>query len=316
MPHLADTWPTTAEPLPRKVCEQDYWDTWYEHPDRNFEWQDGQLQEVPVSDWLTGQVSLWLIELLLHYLRRDPAAELFLFEMGFRLALPGGKVSIRKPDLGLVLRDNPVQGRDRDNRYRGIPDLLIEALSDSTAANRRRDEVIKKGEYAAVGVPEYYILHHESDRLAFYTRAASGLYVPMLPQDGVIHSRVLPGFRFRPADLLRRPSTTTLRDDPVYRDFVHPEWRAAEALAEQVRETAEAQVAEERRARAAAEAQAVAESRARAAAEIQASEEHQARAAAEARAADEGRARTAAEAEVARLKALLLQQRGPDRDGS
>ena len=46
----------------------------------------------------------------------DPAAELFLFKMGFRLALPGGKVSIRKPDLGLVRRDNPVQGRDRDNR--------------------------------------------------------------------------------------------------------------------------------------------------------------------------------------------------------
>ena len=288
MPHLADTWPTTAEPLPRQVREQDYWDAWYEHPDGNFEWQDGHLQEVPVSDWLTGQVSLWLIELLLHYLRRDPAAELFLFEMGFRLALPGGKVSIRKPDLGLVLRDNPVQGRDRENRYRGIPDLLIEALSDSTAANRRRDEVIKKGEYAAVGVPEYYILHHESDRLAFYTRAASGLYVPMLPQDGVIHSRVLPGFRFRPADLLRRPSTTRLRDDPVYRDFVHPEWQAAEALAEQAmhaREAAEAQVAEAHRARIAAEAQA----------------------------AQEQRARIAAEAEVARLKALL-QSRGPDLD--
>jgi Uma2 family endonuclease len=286
MSHLADPWPTTAEPLPRQVREQDYWDAWYEHPDGNFEWQDGQLQEVPVSDWLTGQVSLWLIELLLHYLRRDPAAELFLFEMGLRLALPGGKVSIRKPDRGLVLRDNPVQGRDRDNRYRGIPDLLIEALSDSTAANRRRDEVIKKGEYAAVGVPEYYILHHESDRLAFYTRAASGLYVPMPPQDGVIHSRVLPGFRFRPADLLRRPSTTTLRDDPVYRDFVHPEWQAAEALAEQAMQAREA-------------------------AETQAAEEQRARIAAEAQAAQEQRARTAAEAEVARLKALL-QQRGPD----
>ena len=148
--------------------------------------------------------------------------------------------------------------------------------------------MIKKGEYAAVGVPEYYILHHDSDRLAFYTRAASGLYAPMLPQDGVIHSRVLPGFRFRLADLLCRPSTTTLRDDPVYRDFVHPEWQAAETVAEQAthaRQIADAQVAEEHRARITAEAQA----------------------------AEEHRARTAAEAEVARLKALL-QQRGPDRD--
>ncbi|MEA1053115.1 Uma2 family endonuclease [Lamprobacter modestohalophilus] len=233
MSQLAIPWPDTAEPLPSSVSEQAYWERWYEHPDLNLEWCDGRLEEVPVSDLLTAQVYYWLLELLLHYLRHHPAARIIGLETGFRLALPDGKVSIRKPDLGFIHRDNPFHGADTDNRYLGIPDLVIEALSDSGSANRRRDEVIKKGEYAAVGVREYFILHHNPERLAFYTLAASGVYVPIPPQQGVIHSRVFPGFRFRRADLQRRPSTAELRKDPIYADFIHPEWQQAEAVAEQ-----------------------------------------------------------------------------------
>lgn len=255
MSHLAYTWPASSEPsasplLPSSVTEQAYWAEWYEHPDLNLEWHEGRLEEVPVSDQLTVQVYFWLLELLLHYLRRHPDAQILALETGFRLALPDGKVSIRKPDLGFIHRDNPVQRADTERSYTGIPDLLIEALSDSTPANRQRDEVTKKGEYAAVGVREYYILHHDPACLAFYTRAASGLYVPIPLQEGVIHSRVFPGFRFRRADLQRRPSTAELRKDPIYADFIHPEWQQAEVVAEQ----AQLQVEQERRRREAAEA--------------------------------------------------------------
>ncbi|MBK5940570.1 Uma2 family endonuclease, partial [Halochromatium roseum] len=244
MSHLAYTWPASSEPsasplLPSSVTEQAYWAEWYEHPDLNLEWHEGRLEEVPVSDQLTVQVYFWLLELLLHYLRRHPDAQILALETGFRLALPDGKVSIRKPDLGFIHRDNPIQRTDTERSYTGIPDLLIEALSDSTPANRQRDEVIKKGEYAAVGVREYYILHHDPACLAFYTRAASGLYVPIPLQEGVIHSRVFPGFCFRRADLQRRPSLTELRKDPIYAQFVLPEWREAEAVAEQARAIAE-----------------------------------------------------------------------------
>jgi Uma2 family endonuclease len=253
MSTLADTWPGAPERPPERVSEQAYWDHWYEHPDYNLEWNDGRLEEVPVSDALTGQVYFWLLELFLHYLRRHPVARPFALETGFRLTLPDGKVSIRKPDLGFVHVDNPIQGEGTDNRYVGIPDLIIEALSDSSAANRRRDEVIKKGEYAAVGVREYYILHHKPERLAFYTGAPSGSYVPILPQQGVIHSHVFPGFRFRRADLQRQPSTTELRTDPVYAEFIHPEWQQAEAIATQARALAEQAQAQAEQAQAQAE---------------------------------------------------------------
>ena len=281
MSSLANRWPDT--PAPSVVSEQAYWETWYEHPDVNLEWNDGRLEEVPVSDLLTIQVYYWLLELLLHYLRRHPVAQILGLETGFRLALPNGKVSIRKPDLGFIHRDNPIQPAETDNRYLGIPDLVIEALSDSTAANRRRDQVIKKGEYAAVGVREYYILHHDPECIAFYTTTASGVYVPIPPQEGVIRSRVFPGFRFRRADLQRRPSTNALRGDPIYADFIHPEWQQAEAVAEQARAIAE-------------QAQAQAEQ-----AQVQAEQ-------AQAQAEQERRQREAAEARVAELETLLAQR--------
>ncbi|MCF7980129.1 MAG: Uma2 family endonuclease [Chromatiaceae bacterium] len=322
MSHLAYTWPASSEPsesplLPSSVTEQTYWAEWYEHPDLNLEWHEGRLEEVPVSDQLTVQVYFWLLELLLHYLRRHPDAQILALETGFRLALPDGKVSIRKPDLGFIHRDNPIQRADTERSYTGIPDLLIEALSDSTQANRQRDEVTKKGEYAAVGVREYYILHHDPASLAFYTRAASGLYVPIPLQEGVIHSRVFPGFRFRRADLQRRPSLTELRKDPIYAHFVLPEWREAEAVAAQARaiaeqaqtqaEQARAQAEQERHRREVAEAQANEERQQR-------QQERQQREAAEARADEERKQRQqerqqreAAEARLAELEALLAQ---------
>ncbi|WP_295542314.1 Uma2 family endonuclease [uncultured Thiohalocapsa sp.] len=198
MSSLANRWPDTPAPLPAVVSEQAYWETWYEHPDVNLEWNDGRLEEVPVSDLLTTQVYYWLLELLLHYLRRHPVAQILGLETGFRLALPDGRVSIRKPDLGFIHRDNPIQRAETDNRYLGIPDLVIEALSDSTAANRRRDEVIKKGEYAAVGVREYYILHHDPEHLAFYTTTAGGVYVPIPPPGRGDPFAGLPGISLPP----------------------------------------------------------------------------------------------------------------------
>ena len=150
--------------------------------------------------------------------------------------------------------------------------LCIEALSDKKRADSERDAVVKNAEYAAGGVPEYYILHREPGRQAFFTRTAVGVYAPLAPAEGVIRSRVLPGFAFRLTDLCRRPDHDTLRDDPVYRAFVVPGWQEAErrAAAEgQAREAAERRAqAETSRADTAQAALRQAEARARAAEEV------------------------------------------------
>jgi Uma2 family endonuclease len=288
----------------RWVSEEEYWCEYYLDSDVHYEWNHGRLEEKPVSDYETITVYQWFMALLSHFLRVHPIAKLEALEMGFRLPLPTGTV-IRKPDLGVVRHDNPQPLLPLDCSYHGVFDLCVEALSDQEQRGIERDTVIKKAEYAAGGVPEYYILHREPECLAFFTLAASGLYVPIEPQDGVIRSRVLPGFQFRLADLGRRPEHETLRADPVYADYVLPGWRVAEELAaaETQRADAEAARADGEAARAAAEAQRAAAEAQRADAEAQrAAAEAQARQAAEQRAAQETK-RAEAEAQRAAAEA-------------
>ncbi|MEA3641419.1 MAG: Uma2 family endonuclease [Lamprobacter sp.] len=240
---LAGVEPTSADG--RLVSEDEYWQDWYDGADLSYEWNNGRLEEKPVSDFETFQVYLWFLELLRHYLRLQPVGKLVALEMGFRLSLRSGTV-IRKPDLAVVLDSNPVALDLTDSSYHGVFDLCVEALSTEKPAYVHRDLVVKKAEYAAGGVPEYYVLHREHGNLAFYGRTRGGVYSP-LPIEGsgderLVRSRLLPGFQFRINDLIRRPDLDAIRRDPIYSDFVLPEWTQAEqaqARAEQARALAE-----------------------------------------------------------------------------
>jgi Uma2 family endonuclease len=289
----------------RRVSEAEYWRDYYDESDIHYEWNNGILEEKPVSDFETLAVYWWFMALLGHYLRVHPIGRIVCLEMGFRLPLPTGTV-IRKPDLAVLRHDNPVTPRPLDASYRGVFDLCVEALSDQKRRGIERDTLVKKADYAAGGVPEYYILHREPARLDFFIRAPGGLYVPLEPEDGVIHSRVLPGLRFRVDDLIRRPAHDTLRDDPVYADYVLPGLRAAEerAAAEARRADDAARRADDATRRATLEAQArqAAEQRATQAAERAASE-------ALARQAAEREAQEARQA-LARLQARLAGRAG------
>jgi hypothetical protein len=232
----------------RRVSEEEYWLHYYLEPDIHYEWNDGRLEEKPVSDYATYLVYEWLTVLLRHFLKAHPVARMVALEMGFRLPLPH-KTVIRKPDLGVVRNDNAQRLLPLDVSYHGVFDLCIEALSDKERRGIERDEVSKKAEYAAGGVPEYYILHREKEHTAFYARAPGGVYRAIPPVDGIIRSRALPGFQFRESDLRRQPEDETMRDDPVYAGFVLPKWRETEQRAEDAEQRAEA----ERKAREAAE---------------------------------------------------------------
>ncbi len=271
----------------RLVSEGEYWRTYYFESDIHYEWNDGRLEQKPVSDFETYLVYEWFGELLRCFLRRHPIASTIALEMGFRLPLPR-KTVIRKPDLGVVRKDNPQPLLPLDCSYRGVFDLCIEALSDKERAGIERDTRTKRNEYAAGGVPEFYVLHRTRAHQHFFALdPARGVYVPIQPVEGVVRSRVLPGFRFRIADLERRPPLETLRSDPVYSDFVLPGWTQAE---QQARTEAE---------------RAKTEALARVAAEQRARDEAAARREAEERADREARAREALQAELRRLEALL-----------
>jgi Uma2 family endonuclease len=221
----------------RLVSEAEYWADYYSHPDFSYEWNNGRLEERPVSDYAQFRLYVWFLSLLKDFLHVHPIARMVGLELGFRLALPQ-KVTIRKPDLGVVLNTNSVPLADKDRSYRGVFDLCIESLSDSSKKDVERDTVVKKQEYAAAGVAEYYILDENGRDTVFY-ELRNGLYVPLPQRDGVIRSRVLPGFQFRLADLYRLPEPPDMIDDSVYQGFVSPFLRAERVRAEEAEAHAE-----------------------------------------------------------------------------
>jgi len=221
----------------RFVAEEEYWADYYNHPDFSYEWNNGYLEEKPVSDFAQFRLYVWFLALLKDFLYVHPIARMIGLETGFRLALPI-KTTIRKPDLGIVLDSNPIPLGDKDRSYHGIFDLCIESLSDSSKNDVERDTVVKKQEYAAGGVSEYYILDEQGGETAFY-QLRNGVYVPLPQQNGVIRSQVLPGFQFRLADLYRLPEPPVLLDDTVYQGFVSPFVRAERLRAEEAETRAE-----------------------------------------------------------------------------
>lgn len=252
----------------RYVTKEEYWAVWYE-AEPSYEWNNGYLEVKPMPNPLQLQLFHWFLEILRQYVAVAQNAQLMGLETGFTMRVPDPdqpyamKEVIRKPDLAAILHTNPVAWLADERSYHGICDLCIEAISDSSKDEILRDTTIKKSEYAFAGVQEYYILDPTGEHMHFYEQTATGSYREMLPDDqGVIRSKVLPGFQFRYSDLKRQRSLETLALDEVYRGFVLLHYQAAEAraaAAERQAAAAEQQAAAAERQAAAAEQQAAAE---------------------------------------------------------
>lgn len=234
----------------RFVTEEEYWQHFYERGhddhDASYEWNNGILEAKPLPNKVQLRLYKWFFILLEHYLQAYRQAEMIALETGFSLTIPDPnkpgkrKKAVRKPDIAVVRDDNPVRWGDNERSYRGICDLCIEALSDSTREEVERDTKFKKVEYLFAGVKEYYILDPSHANMHFYRRTERGDYVEILPNaEGVIQSTVLPGFQFRLTDLDRQPHLEDMAFDEVYRGFILPKYQAAEERAEQERQRAE-----------------------------------------------------------------------------
>jgi Uma2 family endonuclease len=229
------------------VSRSVYWEDYYEHDSFSYEWNNGRLEEKPMPTFISYSMYSWFVDILHRFLEEHPIARPMGLDMGFNLPL-SYKTTIRKPDLGVVLNNNPIPLGDRDKSYKGIFDLCIESLSYSSRREIERDVVQKMSEYEQGGVREYYILDDRGQHTTFYQRNQHGLYVPLQPVmfpareggDGaVIQSTVLPNFQFRIADLYKRPLLINLTEDVVYRDFIMLEYQATKAQVEKERQAKE-----------------------------------------------------------------------------
>jgi Uma2 family endonuclease len=83
----------------------------------------------------------------------------------------------------------------------GAPDLLIEILSPH---NRGHDFIKKAALYATFGVHEYWIVDPEIETITVQI-LRDGIYVPLVSEDGIVRSEVLPGFEVNPKGLFTLP---------------------------------------------------------------------------------------------------------------
>ncbi len=204
------------------VSEKEYWEKYYHDLDYVYEWNNGCLEVKPVSDFKGSEGYQWFCRILDCYFQTHPVGAIVNLDIGFRLAI-SGKVQIRRPDLAVVMNDNPVVVHPDDCTYTGIYDLCVESLSYSALKEIKRDTIVKKSAYEAAGVKEYYIIDARKMETAFYRRSQRGNYKAIRPfNQEIIRSEVMPGFQFRISDLHRRPSLEEMVEDDVYRQYVFP----------------------------------------------------------------------------------------------
>ena len=266
------------------VTLEEYWTKWYANPyadkEVSYEWHNGRLEAKPLSTRAQLELYNWFFHLLLHYVESHPIASLLNLETGFILSIQdldnptGERKEVRKPDIGVIRNDNPVEWEKGERVYKGSCDMCVESVSDSTRAAILRDTEAKKQSYAGSGVREYYILDPSEQYMHCYRLNAAGDYEEIEADDeGVIRSEVLPGFQFRWDDLIRKPAIRELILDAVYGGYILPEYQAEV----EARQWAEAQAAIEAAARQWAEEQAAVAADARKRAEEQAAVEADAR---------------------------------------
>ena len=122
----------------------------------------------------------------------------------------GGRVYLAPTDVILSIRDvvepDLVFVADRqidiltEKNIQGVPALLIEVLSDA-----RTDRVRKRDVYAAFGVPEYWIVDPDADRVEIYRLDGDRYGKPEILEAGdTLTFAALPGLAISVAELLAR----------------------------------------------------------------------------------------------------------------
>lgn len=161
--------PSTAPTAPRPLA------TWRDFialdDDDRRELIDGELIEVEVPNEPHEHVAALLIYFLQSWIRPRKAGRLL--ASGYKIRV--GEHRGMMPDLQFYATDNPAPNPlPAQGLQGGRPDLAVEIISPGS---RRYDRVIKLNSYAAIGVPEYWIVDPEVATLERLVLNDGGLYI-------------------------------------------------------------------------------------------------------------------------------------------
>lgn len=191
--HLPD------KPLPTGpyITYEDFFD-WADE-DTLAEWVDGRIEMSSPANWQHQQIAGLLYEVFTTFAR--------LFDLGvvlqnpFQMKLPGKRGSGREPDVMFLAKSN-LDSLER-GLVRGPADLVVEVTSPESEWRDRHD---KFQEYAAGGVPEYWLIDPDQRQAEFYRLNDQGKYQRQsLDSEDRYYSQALTGFWFKPAWLWLQP---------------------------------------------------------------------------------------------------------------
>lgn len=117
-----------------------------------------------------------------------------------------------QPDVALAVRpEHGGLGRVDEERYLHGPVELVAEVAHSSAS---KDLHLKRDLYRTLGCPEYLVHVVEEPAVVHWMRLDGGRYRDLMPEDGVLRSRVFPGLWLDVAAYLRgdaRAVDATLR---------------------------------------------------------------------------------------------------------
>ncbi len=146
---------------------------------------DGELLVTPSPNLGHQRISRNIVYALLEYLEEHPIGELLDAPMDVILS----DYDVVEPDLLFVLNEHRNILKDW---VRGAPDLVVEVLSPTTAANDRGP---KMKAYARFGVREYWIADPDRKTIEVYRLVEAGYQlVQMFGEQETLTSSLLPGF--------------------------------------------------------------------------------------------------------------------------
>ncbi|MDX2216725.1 MAG: Uma2 family endonuclease [Oculatellaceae cyanobacterium bins.114] len=142
--------------------------------DNRYELVDGELVQMPPEDRLNSKIALFLLTQLLEVFPEDR-----LCYKDTELEVSGSLAKTRLPDLMLLSEELVAilgDGRGTITRDMPPPDLIIEVASPGKT-NEERDYRYKRSEYAARGVPEYWVINPIESNITVFSLEA-GFYEP------------------------------------------------------------------------------------------------------------------------------------------
>jgi Uma2 family endonuclease len=187
------TLPTTRDkpqlpderPLPTGPITYEQFLEWLDD-ETHAEWVNGEIVLMSPINRLHQRLLNFLISLFELFLDARPLGEFSTdpFQMKVSPDLPG-----RAPDLIFVANEH--LDRLHDTWLEGPADLVIEIISPDSAV---RDREEKFSEYEQGGVREYWLLDPQQRTAEFFQLGDEGRYQLVPLEEGIFHSRVLPGF--------------------------------------------------------------------------------------------------------------------------